>query len=152
MELKGKIHAISDTVNISATFKKRSFVIEYAENPQYPEFIEFEFIQDKCDIMDGYNLGDEVTVNFNLKGRKWTNPQGEVKYFNTLQAWRINRDSAAPEVPEVPAYNQQQPQTTQTYPQGYQQPVQPQQPIQAAPQNMQAPSPTGTIDDDDIPF
>ena len=88
MQINGKILEISEPQNISATFRKREFVIEYVER-QYPEFIKFEAIQEKCDLLDAYKAGDDVAVDFNLKGRKWTNPEGEVKYFNSLQAWRI---------------------------------------------------------------
>ena len=89
MEISGKILEIFDTQQIKETFKKRDFVIEYAENPTYPEFIKFEIIQDKCVLLDDFKAGDQVSVNFNLKGRKWTDPQGQVKYFNSLQAWKI---------------------------------------------------------------
>lgn len=95
MNIKAKILEISDTQQVSNTFKKREFVVEYAENPQYPEFIKFEMIQDKCSLLDGFQANDEVDVAFNLKGRKWTDPQGVVKYFNSLQAWKIDRVSAA---------------------------------------------------------
>lgn len=94
MNVKGKILEIFDTQNISNTFKKREFVLEYAENPQYPEYIKFEMIQDKCALLDGLNVGDTVNVYFNLKGRKWTDPKGEVKYFNSLQAWKFENESA----------------------------------------------------------
>lgn len=89
MNIAGKIVEIYDIQQISDSFKKREFVVEYTENPSYPEFIKFELIQDRCALLDAYNTGDEVTVNFNLKGRKWTDPQGQTKYFNSLQAWRI---------------------------------------------------------------
>lgn len=89
MEVQGKIVEISDTVQVSDNFRKREFVVEYAENPQYPEFLKFECIQDKCDMLNEFSVGQEVTVSMNLKGRKWTDPQGNVKYFNSLQAWRI---------------------------------------------------------------
>jgi len=94
MIVDGKIVEKYDTQNIKETFKKREFVLEYAENPQYPEFIKFELIQSNCDQLDSLNVGDEVSVNFNLKGRKWTDPKGEVKYFNSLQAWRVDRKTA----------------------------------------------------------
>ena len=55
----------------------------------YTELITFQFVQDKCDLLNEKKEGDAVKILFNLKGRKWTNPQGEVKYFNSLQAWRI---------------------------------------------------------------
>jgi len=89
MNIKAKLLEIFSPQQISDKFKKREFVVEFAENPQYPEFIKFELIQDKCGIIDNYSAGDEIDVHFNLKGRKWTDPKGEVKYFNTLQAWRI---------------------------------------------------------------
>ena len=91
MNVKGKIIEKFDTQNVSQTFRKREFVLEYAENPQYPEFVKFELIQANCDKLDGFQVGQEVDVSFNLKGRKWTDPKGEVKYFNSLQAWRLER-------------------------------------------------------------
>ena len=91
MEIKAKIERIFQTQQVTASFKKREFVVEYAENPQYPEYIKMEMIQDKCDQLDSFSAGQVVNVSFNLKGRKWTDPQGNVKYFNTLQAWRIQK-------------------------------------------------------------
>ena len=97
MEVQGKLLEISDTVQIKETFRKREFVLEYADNPQYPEYIKFECIQDKCDMLDNYAAGQDVTVGFNLKGRKWVDPQGNTKYFNSLQAWRIQPGGNAAE-------------------------------------------------------
>jgi len=91
MNVKGKIIEKYDTQNVSDTFRKREFVIEFAENPQYPEFVKFELIQANCDQLDSFNVGQEVNISFNLKGRKWTDPKGEVKYFNSLQAWRLEK-------------------------------------------------------------
>lgn len=94
MELKAKILEILPTQQISASFKKREFVVEYADNPQYPEYVKFEAIQDKCDLLDSFKANQTVNISFNLKGRKWTDAQGQVKYFNSLQAWRITPESA----------------------------------------------------------
>jgi len=94
MDIKGKLVEVFETVQVKDTFRKREFVLEYAENPQYPELIKFELIQEKCDLLDGMNVGDEVQVFFNLKGRKWTDPQGQVKYFNSLQAWKLQAATA----------------------------------------------------------
>ena len=104
MELAARIIEIFETQNISATFKKREFVLEFIER-QYPEYIKFEFVQDKCELLDKYQIGQDVNIEFNLKGRKWENPQGEVKYFNTLQAWRIEGAIVEHEPPtnEAPA-------------------------------------------------
>lgn len=90
MELKGKIHEIFPVHNVSDTFKKRDIVIEYAENPTYPEYIKFETHQDKVNVLDKYKKGDEVEVSFNLRGRPWTNKDGIISYFNSLVLWRIN--------------------------------------------------------------
>lgn len=113
MQLQGKLIEIFDTQQITEKFSKREFVIECAENPEYPEFLKLEMIQDKCDHLDGYNIGQMVEVDVNIKGRKWTNPQGEDKYFNTLQAWRL-RSKGGQEAPPPPQQQQQQPKETET--------------------------------------
>ena len=106
MNVQGKILEIFETQNISNTFKKREFVLEYAENPQYPEYVKFEMIQDKCALLDGLNVGDTVNVFFNLKGRKWTDPKGEVKYFNSLQAWKFETEASSGSTPPPPSTDQ----------------------------------------------
>lgn len=95
MTIDGKLVEKTDTQEISGSFKKREFVVEYAENPQYPEFIKFELIQNNCQQLDAFRLGDEMTISFNLKGRKWNDPKGGVKYFNSLQAWRLDKKAAS---------------------------------------------------------
>ena len=88
--IKGKVHEIGQTEQVSETFKKRSLIIEYAENAQYPEYIKFETIQDKTSLLDELRPGDEVEVHFNLRGRPWTNKEGVTSYFNSLVAWKLN--------------------------------------------------------------
>jgi hypothetical protein len=90
MDIKGKAHYVSDIINVTDSFRKRELVVEFSENPQYPEFVKFEAIQDRCALMDNVKVGDDVEVFFNLKGREWTNKQGEKQYFNTLQLWKVN--------------------------------------------------------------
>ena len=85
--IQGKITEIKDEQIITPSFKKREFVV--TTNEQYPQDVLLEFTQDKCDELNKANIGQEVKVDFNLRGRKWVNPDGESKYFNTLQAWRI---------------------------------------------------------------
>lgn len=106
MDIKGKLVEIFDTTRVSDKFQKREFAVEYAENPSYPEYIKFELIQDKCSLLDQFHVGQEVQVHFNLKGRKWTDPQGAVKYFNSLQAWKVVAvGSEQPHAPNPPADN-----------------------------------------------
>ena len=95
MKIIGKIADIKESQQVSDSFKKRTFVVEYIENPQYPyaEHISFELIQDRCELLDTFQVGQEVEVSFNLKGRKWLSPEGDTKYFNSLQAWRIESSS-----------------------------------------------------------
>ena len=89
-QLKGKIKVINDTVQVSEKFAKREFVVT-DEDAMYPQDIMFQSVQDKCSMLDGYNVGDSVEVSFNLRGREWVSPTNEVKYFNTLDAWRIEK-------------------------------------------------------------
>jgi len=88
MELEGNILLIGDTQSLgSNNFRKREIVIETSE--QYPQKILIEFVQDKCDILEKFNIGQTVKVSINIKGREWINPEGEAKYFNSIQGWRI---------------------------------------------------------------
>lgn len=89
-KLTGTIKTVKETVQVSDKFAKREFVINDGD-ANYPQLISFQSVQDKCSMLDGYKEGDIVEVSFNLRGREWTSPQGEVKYFNTLDAWRVER-------------------------------------------------------------
>ena len=88
MQITGKVIEILDEQVVSATFKKREFVVEYCER-EYPEFIKFELIQEKCPLLNQHKVGDNIEVTFSLKGRKWLNSAGQTLYFNTLQALNI---------------------------------------------------------------
>jgi hypothetical protein len=89
-QLKGTVKLINETVEVSDKFKKREFVVT-TNDEMYPQDIMFQAAQDKCSMLDAITEGDTVEVSFNLRGREWTNPQGEVKYFNTLDAWRVEK-------------------------------------------------------------
>jgi len=107
MEIKGKVHEIGAVQQVSETFKKRDLIIEYAENPTYPEYIRFEALQDKTALLDSLKAGDEIEVSFNLRGRPWTNKEGVTSYFNSLVVWRItalaNTPGAAAAAPQYAA-------------------------------------------------
>jgi hypothetical protein len=89
-EVIGKIKVINPTQEVSASFKKRELVV--STNEQYVQHILIEFNQDKCDLLDNYKVGQNVKVGINLRGREWVNPQGETKYFNSIQGWNIFKD------------------------------------------------------------
>src|SRR3546814_6891678 len=87
----------SDLVQqVTDTFKKRDLIVQYAENPQFVEYIRFEATQDRTTLFDSLNVGDEVEVSFNLRGRPWTNKDGVTSYFNSLVAWRVANVTAEP--------------------------------------------------------
>jgi hypothetical protein len=88
MDITGILKVKMDAMQVSEKFKKREFVLT-DNSSQYPQHISFQLTQDKCGLLDQYKVGDELKVHFNLRGREWTSPKGEVKYFNTLEAWRI---------------------------------------------------------------
>ncbi len=100
MEVTGKIKVVNAEQQVSASFKKRELVV--ATEEQYPQFISINFVQDKCDLLNNYNVGEAVKVSINLRGREWTNPQGEVKYFNDIQGWRIEKLQAEAPVAGMP--------------------------------------------------
>jgi hypothetical protein len=92
-QIFGKIHRKSDTLQVSDKFAKREFVVKTDE--QYPQFINIELHQDSVDLLDPINVGDNVTVSVNLRGRGWKkDDQSEEKFFNTVQAWKIERSAA----------------------------------------------------------
>lgn len=90
MEVQGQIREIYETKSFGGNdFRKREVVVTTDE--QYPQHIMIEFTQDKCDLLNNYRVGEPVKVSINLRGREWVNPQGETKYFNSIQGWRIEK-------------------------------------------------------------
>jgi len=88
-KLTGKIKVIKETIQVTESFSKREFVVTDNDG-LYPQDICFQTAQDKCNLLDSLKEGQQVEVSFNLRGREWTSPKGDVKYFNTLDAWRID--------------------------------------------------------------
>lgn len=89
MELSGTIKKIFEAQTFPSGFQKREMILLTQE--QYPQPISIEFLSEKIDLLNDCKEGDEVKVSINLRGREWTNPQGEVKYFNSIVGWRIDK-------------------------------------------------------------
>ena len=88
MEVQGTIKMVGETQTFGSNgFRKREVVVTTEE--QYPQHIMVEFVQDKTDLLNTFNVGQAVKISINLRGREWVNPQGETKYFNSIQGWRI---------------------------------------------------------------
>ncbi|MFA6944295.1 MAG: DUF3127 domain-containing protein [Pedobacter sp.] len=104
MDIKGKVHEISAVITVSDKFKKRELILEYAENPTYPEFVKFEAVQDKVNLFDNIKVGDQVELFFNLRGRPWTDKTGKTSYFNTLSVWRLTPLGSGDTAAAAPEY------------------------------------------------
>ncbi len=112
-EIEGSILEIYEVQQISDTFKKREFVIQKEENiPGRDEpiinYVKFQMTQNRCDLIDGYQIGQKVRVNFNIRGNKWENREGGISYFTNLEAWRISEATVA----QAPPADQSAPSTS----------------------------------------
>ena len=87
MEITGKIKKIGQIQEFAKGFTKRDLVVTTKD--EYPQNLLVEFVKDKCSLLDTYKIGDYVKVSINLRGREWTNDKGQVKYFNSIQGWKI---------------------------------------------------------------
>lgn len=107
MEVQGKIKMIGETQTFGSNgFRKREVVVTTEE--QYPQHIMVEFVQDKTDLLNNFKVGQPVKIGVNLRGREWVNPQGETKYFNSIQGWRIeNLQAGSPGGQNVPPPSEQ---------------------------------------------
>ena len=94
-KFKGIAYKVGNVETISEKFRKREFVVTDGAS-QYPQYIPFTFVNDKCDLLDSIAEGQEVEVSFSLKGREWTSPQGQVKYFSTIEGFAISAQGSAP--------------------------------------------------------
>ena len=95
METTGRIHALFEVQQKTERFRLREFVLELAENPRYPQYVMFQLTNDRCEVLDEFGVGDEVKVEFSLRGREWKSPQGETRYFNSLDVWKLEKLAAA---------------------------------------------------------
>jgi single-stranded DNA-binding protein len=89
IETTGRLHIIFDTKQVSERFTKREFVVEIADNPKYPQMVMFQLSGDRCAQLDEFRIGDQIRIEFSLRGREWKSPTGEVKYFNSLDVWKV---------------------------------------------------------------
>lgn len=94
-QLTGKIKVIGAIEQKSDTFKVRTFVVTIDGDTTYPQHVQLQATNDKCDMLNTFTVGSEVTVAFNLRGREWTGTDNSVKYFNSLDAWRIEAGATA---------------------------------------------------------
>ena len=107
MELQGTVKKIGETQTFASGFQKRELVLLTEE--QYPQPIQIDFLSDKIDLLNNVSEGESVKVGINIRGKEWTNPQGEVKYFNSISGWRLEKVSGENTNTEAP-----QPNTFQT--------------------------------------
>lgn len=97
-EIIGNLKVKGETTAVSEKFSKREFVLMTDTSTQYPQYISLQLTQDKCALLDNFSVGDEMKVSFNLRGREWNGPQG-LRYFNSLEAWRLEKSNASSSAP-----------------------------------------------------
>jgi hypothetical protein len=95
MELKGKIYKIFNVEQISDKFKKRDFVLEHSDNPSYPQYSKFQLNQNNVELIEGYSVGDDVKILFNLRGKEYETKNKEIAYFNTLEVYKLEGATGA---------------------------------------------------------
>jgi len=100
IEATGKVYAVFETKQVSERFSKREFVLELADNPKYPQLVLFQATGDRCAALNQICEGDTVNVEFSLRGREWRSPSGEVRYFTTLDVWKIEVTARAAQLPD----------------------------------------------------
>ena len=103
MELQGTVKKVGETQTFASGFQKRELVLLTEE--QYPQPIQIDFLSDKIDLLNDVSEGESVKIGVNIRGREWTNPQGEVKYFNSITGWRIEKVSGENTNTEAPQPN-----------------------------------------------
>ncbi len=105
-EITGKVIDISPVNQVSDKFKKREFVIEKKEtggSAVFIDYIKFQLLQDKCDLINESFLNEDVKIWFNLKGNKWER-DGKINYFTNLDAWKIEKASPSGRDIDVPSH------------------------------------------------
>jgi cold shock CspA family protein len=93
-KFKGIAYKVGNVETISDKFRKRELVLTDGAD-QYPQYIPFTFVNDKCDLLESIAEGQEVEVSFSLKGREWTSPQGQVKFFSTIEGFAVAAEKPA---------------------------------------------------------
>ena len=107
LEITGKLVEKYDTHVVNERFKKREFVLELVEDVNgspYTNYAKMQLVQNKCDILDRFQIGDTLKVNFNIKGNRYEK-DGRTSYFSNLDAWRL--DKIDPNAPQGSGYQQQ---------------------------------------------
>jgi hypothetical protein len=93
LAITGKLHKLFETQTVTERFNKREFVVELPG--RHPQLVLFQLTGKRCADLDAFDVGDEVAIEFSLRGREWTSRQGEVRFFNSLEVTRLERLAAA---------------------------------------------------------
>jgi hypothetical protein len=104
-EITGKLFEIYPTNQKTDKFRSREFVLEVTKTigeRTATDYVKFQTTNDKCELLNKYNVGSEVTVHFNIRGNRWEK-DGKVSYFTNLDAWRIEGNSQEQPAPQTQA-------------------------------------------------
>lgn len=108
--IQGKLYKVNDAEQVTPRFRKRELVVELEGDTRYPQLVLFQLTGKRCEMADGFREGDEIELEFSLRGREWTAKNGDVKYFNSLEIWKLEKagggggayDPDEPPIPEEP--------------------------------------------------
>ena len=98
LQTSGQIYKIFDTQQKTERFRLREFVVEIVDNPQYPQYVKFQMTGNRCENLDNVQVGQQVNIEFSLRGREWTNSEGKIVYFNSLDVWTLEKLGASRDV------------------------------------------------------
>ena len=90
MTIVGTLKVKKDTQVVSEAFSKREFVLTVVDGA-FSNDILIQLVKDKVTLINDINIGDLLEVEVNLKGKEWTSPSGEVKYFNSIECWKVSK-------------------------------------------------------------
>lgn len=90
MKITGLLKVKKDAIQVSEAFSKREFVLTVVDGA-FSNDILIQLTKDKVTLINDINIGDLLEVEVNLKGKEWTSPSGEVKYFNSIECWKVNK-------------------------------------------------------------
>lgn len=96
MEIKGQVYKVGTTQQVTDKFRKREVIIKTELASQYPQHIKVQFSQDKCDLADALQPNQEVTFYCNLRGKLYTDKQGNENAITNLEVWKVDAGTVAP--------------------------------------------------------
>lgn len=89
MKLFAQIHRIEKETSFNdGKFRTVKLVLKTVE--QYSQVIPIQFENEKIELLKDFKVGQNVTVDYNLRGKEYTKLDGTLDCFITLAGWKIS--------------------------------------------------------------